>query len=139
MFQNCLGKFQKFHYNATKNMELYGSEEAPEYDLSRITAKIHILYGTNDRIASIQVSYFFFWLVYLMIWWMVLIFFFAMSFQNIPLLVDKLGPSLVAISKFPGYNHIDFTYGRSLKKVHKKLLKVLNRFYWLGNSVFLYK
>lgn len=40
-------------------MELYGSEEAPEYDLSRITAKIHILYGTNDRIASIQVSYFF--------------------------------------------------------------------------------
>lgn len=49
------GKFQKFHYNAAKNMELYGNEVAPEYDLSKITAKIHILYGTNDKIASVQV------------------------------------------------------------------------------------
>lgn len=56
-FQFYLGKFQKFHYNATKNMELYGSEDAPEYDLSRITAKIHILYGTYDRIATIEVSF----------------------------------------------------------------------------------
>lgn len=39
-------------------MELYGSEVAPEYDLSRITAKIHILYGTYDRIASVEVSVF---------------------------------------------------------------------------------
>lgn len=38
-------------------MELYGSEDAPEYDLSRITAKIHILYGTYDRIATIEVSF----------------------------------------------------------------------------------
>lgn len=37
-------------------MELYGSEEPPEYDLSKVTAKIHILYGSNDRIASVQVS-----------------------------------------------------------------------------------
>lgn len=39
-------------------MELYGSEEAPEYDLTKVTAKIHILFGTNDRIASMQVSFF---------------------------------------------------------------------------------
>lgn len=38
-------------------MELYGSEESPEYDLSKITANMHILCGTNDRIASIQVSF----------------------------------------------------------------------------------
>lgn len=50
------GKFQKFHYNATRNMEMYGSEEAPEYDLSNISANIHILYGTNDRIAPSEVS-----------------------------------------------------------------------------------
>lgn len=37
-------------------MELYGSEVAPEYDLSKITTNIHILYGTNDKIASVQVS-----------------------------------------------------------------------------------
>lgn len=38
-------------------MELYGSQEPPEYDLSKITAKIHILYGTNDKIAPAEVSY----------------------------------------------------------------------------------
>lgn len=53
-------------------MELYGSEEAPEYDLSQITAKIHILYGTNDRIASIQVSFNI--IFYQIIWCLVLIF-----------------------------------------------------------------
>lgn len=51
------GKFQKFHYNATKNMELYGSEVAPEYDLSRVSTKIHILYGTYDKLASVEVSF----------------------------------------------------------------------------------
>lgn len=50
------GKFQKFHYNETKNMEMYGSQQPPEYDLSKITANIHILYGTNDRIAPAEVS-----------------------------------------------------------------------------------
>lgn len=36
-------------------MEMYGSQEPPEYDLSKITTKIHILYGTNDRIAPPEV------------------------------------------------------------------------------------
>lgn len=51
-----IGKFQKFYYNKTKNMEMYGSEQPPEYDLSKITANIHILYGTSDRIASAEVG-----------------------------------------------------------------------------------
>lgn len=37
-------------------MEMYGSQEPPEYDLSKITTKIHILYGTNDRIAPPEVQ-----------------------------------------------------------------------------------
>lgn len=37
-------------------MEMYGSKQPPEYDLSKITANIHILYGTNDRIAPAEVS-----------------------------------------------------------------------------------
>lgn len=105
-------------------MELYGNEVAPEYDLSRVTAKIHILYGTYDRLASVEVSFFD------LDWYRFFNNFFCFQlFQNIPLLMEKLGSSVVAISKFPGYNHIDFTYGRSLKMVHRKLLKVLNRFY----------
>lgn len=119
------GKFQKFHYNATRNMEMYGSEQAPEYELSKISANIHILYGTNDRIAPSEVSpqkrvsNDFNWNNLLNI---------ALLLQNIPLLADKLNSSLVTISKFPGYNHIDFTYGRNLKMVHKKMIKVLKRY-----------
>lgn len=39
------------------NMELYGNEVAPEYDLSKITANIHIMYGTGDRVAPVEVSF----------------------------------------------------------------------------------
>lgn len=34
---------------------MYGTEVPPEYDLSNITSTIHILYGTNDRIALPEV------------------------------------------------------------------------------------
>lgn len=48
-------------------------------------------------------------------------FYILISFQNIPLIVEKLTSSNVILSKFPGYNHIDFTYGRNLKQVNKIL------------------
>lgn len=35
---------------------MYGSDVPPEYDLSKINTTIHILYGTNDRIALADVS-----------------------------------------------------------------------------------
>ncbi|XP_055308819.1 lipase 1-like, partial [Sitodiplosis mosellana] len=89
------GKFHKFDYeDEAKNMEMYGSQLPPEYDLSKITTKIHMLYGSNDFLAPLE---------------------------NIPLIVEKLTSSIVTLSKFPGYNHMDFTYGRNLKQVNKKL------------------
>lgn len=39
-------------------MEIYGSKVPPEYDLSKITAHIHISYATNDNIAPAEVSNF---------------------------------------------------------------------------------
>lgn len=37
-------------------MEIYGSVEPPEYNLSKITAHIHISYAPNDKIAPAEVS-----------------------------------------------------------------------------------
>lgn len=37
-------------------MKMYGSDVPPEYDLSKITIDMHILYGTNDYLASAQVN-----------------------------------------------------------------------------------
>lgn len=42
------GKFQKFDHGQKKNLELYGSPKPPEYNLSNINTKIHLLYGSND-------------------------------------------------------------------------------------------
>lgn len=36
-------------------MKMYGSNVPPEYDLSKITTDIHILYGSNDNLASARV------------------------------------------------------------------------------------
>lgn len=50
------------------------------------------------------------------------------SKQNVPLLASAMGRYPVAISKFPGYNHIDFAYGANLDMVHRKIFKVQKLF-----------
>lgn len=46
------------------------------------------------------------------------------------MLLNKLRKGVViAISRINGFNHIDFTYGRNLDIVNRKLFKVLNLFY----------
>ncbi|KAJ3622053.1 hypothetical protein MTP99_002585 [Tenebrio molitor] len=42
------GKFKKFDYGRTKNLEVYGQEEPPEYDLGRVKVPAYLLYGKND-------------------------------------------------------------------------------------------
>lgn len=51
------------------------------------------------------------------------------STQNIPFVLEKLGRNVIALSKFHGFNHIDFTYGRDLKIVHRKILRILSMFH----------
>lgn len=48
--------------------------------------------------------------------------------QNIPFVLEKLGENVVALSKFHGYNHIDFAYGKNLKHVHRKILRILHMY-----------
>lgn len=52
----CLGRFQKFDHGPSKNMELYGSTRPPEYNMSNIRTKIHIIYGTNDNFVQPEVE-----------------------------------------------------------------------------------
>jgi len=43
------GKFRKYNYpTKAKNMEMYGQETPPEYDISKITAPIALYWGEND-------------------------------------------------------------------------------------------
>lgn len=50
------GKFQKYDHGSSENVHIYGSETPPEYDLSKITTKIHLIYGGNDWLIPPKVS-----------------------------------------------------------------------------------
>jgi hypothetical protein len=50
------GKFQKFDYGRTKNLEVYGQEEPPEYDLGRVKVPAYLLYGKNDIYTTERVT-----------------------------------------------------------------------------------
>lgn len=37
-------------------MKLYGTQEPPEYNLSNINTKIHLMYGSNDYVVRMEVN-----------------------------------------------------------------------------------
>lgn len=47
-----LARFLQFDHKYIKNLELYNQTTPPSYSLSKISAKMHFLYGTNDFLAS---------------------------------------------------------------------------------------
>ncbi|CAH0717545.1 unnamed protein product, partial [Brenthis ino] len=44
--------FQKFDYGKKKNLELYGNEQPPSYNLSAVTVPLMVLYGKNDYLVD---------------------------------------------------------------------------------------
>lgn len=45
--------FAHFDYGTTKNVQIYGVEKPPSYDLSKIRNKICLFVGKNDRLATV--------------------------------------------------------------------------------------
>ncbi|KAJ3658397.1 hypothetical protein Zmor_010137 [Zophobas morio] len=48
------GNFQKYDYGLEKNLELYGQEQPPHYDLSEITTPVALYYADNDWAVNIK-------------------------------------------------------------------------------------
>lgn len=91
-------------------MELYGSEEAPEYDLSRITTTIHILYGTNDKVATTQVSFLI--ICYQIIFWNAILLFCANAISGYFIVGEKIELKygcLIGISGIQSYRFYIWT------------------------------
>ena len=51
------GKFRKFDYGVADNVEKYGQEQPPEYNLSNVSVPVDLYYGTDDIISTPQVGY----------------------------------------------------------------------------------
>jgi len=49
---NAGGKFTRFNYGAEGNVEHYGTETAPEYNLKLVTAPVYLFYGVTDGVAT---------------------------------------------------------------------------------------
>ncbi|XP_046973763.1 lipase 1-like [Vanessa cardui] len=44
--------FQKFDYGTARNLEIYGTEQPPHYNLSAVTVPSVVLYGNNDHLVD---------------------------------------------------------------------------------------
>ncbi|XP_023943679.2 lipase 3-like [Bicyclus anynana] len=84
-------KFQKFDYGKAKNLEIYGTERPPVYNLDAATAPVALFYGLNDNVDDIEDV---FWLK-----------------NQLPNLVEA-----IQIAD-PLWNHFDMIYSRHVKKL----------------------
>lgn len=55
--QYLTGRFHKLDHGPSKNLKLYGNRRVPDYNLTNIQTKVHILYGTNDFLVKPEVFY----------------------------------------------------------------------------------
>lgn len=67
---------------------------------SNIQTKIHIIYGSNDYVAKAE---------------------------NIPILLEKINSSIVAVNKMNLYNHGNFMVGRLVQVIPPIILDVINQ------------
>lgn len=50
-------KFSQYDFTQSKNLEIYGTNKPPLYNLSNVKTKLEIIYATNDLIVRTQVNY----------------------------------------------------------------------------------
>nr|CAI5863806.1 unnamed protein product [Callosobruchus analis] len=43
------GHFRQYDYGVLRNLEVYNQSNPPDYDISKVTCPVALLYGTNDR------------------------------------------------------------------------------------------
>ncbi|XP_047122127.1 lipase 3-like [Schistocerca piceifrons] len=97
------GHFRQYDHGMFGNLEKYGSFWPPDYDLSKITAKVALFYSNNDWLAAVK---------------------------DVDRLYDKLpnciGRFLVSLDSF---NHLDYVWAIHAKElVYDKVISLMNRY-----------
>lgn len=59
------GKFRQFDYGISRNLELYGNKNPPDYPLENITAPIYLIHSSADILNDPKVSIQFYFLIFL--------------------------------------------------------------------------
>lgn len=101
------GRFAKFDYGLPANLERYGQEQPPDYNLSKVKSKSIVLFvANNDWVASPP---------------------------NVARLVADLGTKPFAVFNIseenPKWNHLDFIYAkRAGELVNRKIIGIFEHF-----------
>lgn len=82
--------FAHFDYGPEKNLEIYKSKTSPVYDLSKVTMKVALFVGKNDKVTPMR---------------------------NVELLRDEL-PNVVSyhVMEREKFNHVDHIWGKNMDK-----------------------
>lgn len=50
------GRFCRYDFGASENLQVYGGEVPPAYDINRITCPVAVYYANNDALVATQVG-----------------------------------------------------------------------------------
>ncbi|XP_048511304.1 uncharacterized protein LOC105694084 [Athalia rosae] len=96
------GKFRRYDHGLVSNLIQYDSLHPPKYDLSRITAPVHLFHSDNDWMAAVR---------------------------DVKKLYSELGNPVELYRILDGkWNHLDFTWGIDAKElVYDKIVNTLKK------------
>ncbi|XP_021204440.2 lipase 1 [Bombyx mori] len=84
-------KFVKFNYGHQKNLELYGTSEPPEYNISAVSPPVVVIYGENDGLVDTK---------------------------DVEWAMERLPNVLEAVLiKDPAWNHMSVTYSSRVEEI----------------------
>ncbi|KAJ0171246.1 hypothetical protein K1T71_012796 [Dendrolimus kikuchii] len=99
-------RYQKFDYGKAKNLDIYGTEIPPKFNLSAVTVPVVAIYGENDALVDIK---------------------------DIDWLLKRL-PNVVEahVVKDPLWNHLDMSYSQYVSEM---IFPKINHYLNINNSV----
>ncbi|CAG4991873.1 unnamed protein product [Colias eurytheme] len=96
--------FSQYDYGPSENLEIYGSDMPPDYDLSKVTMPIVLLCGQNDKFSPLEDV--------------------ATLRVQLPNVVEY---TVLERSKM---NHLDFVWGKNMDKyLYPELFKAMDKFF----------
>lgn len=96
-------RFAQFNYGSRRNWKVYKSPIPPNYDLNKVTMKVVLFSGRNDKLSVLE---------------------------DVEVLRKKLPNVEYHEMKNKNFNHLDFIWGRNMDKyLFPLILNVLNNYY----------
>ncbi|XP_048526593.1 lipase 3 [Dendroctonus ponderosae] len=103
--ESTKGNFRKYDYGPGKNRFLYGSKTPPDYDISKITVPIFLIYARSDWATTKQDA--------------------LELYKQLP---QAIRAGIYGVEKL-NFNHNDFFFGRNADElVNKPLMEIIDKF-----------